>query len=237
MYGAEMDENAPRAFLARLIADRGENYGALSRLLGRNSAYIQQFIKRGSPRKLDEEDRKLLARYFGVDEVLLGAPVSDGAPHMLSDNRQESKIFPKLDAIAPICRLSVEASAGHGALTGAEDDGDIINFDRLWLKQLGLSPETLSIIDVKGESMAPTLSNGDSIMVDKADGADRLRDGVYVLRLDDALMVKRVSLSPRRGKTGLTISSDNPHYPSWPDMDAALVDIVGRVVWSCRRLI
>ena len=63
------------------------------------------------------------------------------------------------------------------------------------------------------------------------------RDGVYVLRLDHALMVKRVSLPPRRGKAELTISSDNPHYPSWPDVDHALVDIVGRVVWSCRRLV
>lgn len=237
MYGAEMDENGPREFLARLIADRGENYGALSRLLGRNVAYIQQYIKRGTPRKLDEDDRKLLARYFGVDEGLLGAPSPDSPPHMLSDAREESRIFPRLGETAPIPRLFVEASAGHGAMPGDEADGATIGFDRHWLKQLGLSPETLSIIDVKGESMAPTLGNGDTIMVDRADGTDRLRDGVYVLRLDDALMVKRVSLSPRRGKAELTISSDNPHYPSWPDVDHALVDIVGRVVWSCRRLV
>ncbi len=232
-----MDENAPREFLARLIADRGENYGSLSRLIGRNVAYIQQFIKRGTPRKLDEEDRRLLARYFGVDEVLLGAPGPDAPPHMLSDQRQESKIFPKLEGVASIPRLLVEASAGHGALAEGEEEVATIGFDRHWLKQLGLSPETLSIIDVKGESMAPTLGNGDTIMVDCADGAERLRDGIYVLRLDDALMVKRVALSPRRGGGGLTISSDNPHYPSWHDVDPALVDIVGRVVWSCRRLV
>ena len=237
MDDAKMDENGPRAFLARLIADRGENYGALSRLLGRNAAYIQQYIKRGSPRKLDEEDRRLLARYFGVDEILLGAPGPDAPPHMLSDHRQETRIFPKLEPIASIPRLSIEASAGDGALAGDEQEGARIGFDRQWLKDLGLSPETLSIIDVKGESMAPTLGNGDTIMVDRADGADRLRDGVYVLRLDEALMVKRVALSPRRVVVGLTISSDNPHYPSWPDVDPALVDIVGRVVWSCRRLV
>lgn len=232
-----MDENAPRQFLAKLIADRGENYGALSRLLGRNAAYIQQFIKRGSPRKLDEEDRKLLARYFGVDEVFLGAPSPEAPPHMLSDQRHESKIFPKLEGVASIPRLRIQASAGHGALADGEEEVATIGFDRLWLKDLGLSPETLSIIDVKGESMAPTLGNGDTIMVDCADGTERLRDGVYVLRLDDALMVKRVALSPQRGMSALTISSDNPHYPTWHDVDPALVDIVGRVVWSCRRLV
>ncbi len=63
-----MDVNDARANLDRLIRERGENYGAVSRLLGRNAAYIQQFVKRGTPRKLDEEDRRLLARYFEVDE-------------------------------------------------------------------------------------------------------------------------------------------------------------------------
>jgi phage repressor protein C with HTH and peptisase S24 domain len=131
----------------------------------------------------------------------------------------------------------VEASAGHGALPGSEEERHAVGFDRQWLKDLGLSAENLSIIDVKGESMAPTLGNGDTIMVDRGDAIERLRDGIYVLRLDDALMVKRVALAPRRGKAGLTISSDNPHYPNWPDVDPALVDIVGRVVWSCRRLV
>ena len=40
--------------------------------------------------------------------------------------------------------------------------------------------------------MAPTLSAGDDILVDLADAADRLHDGIYVLRVDDALLVKRL---------------------------------------------
>src|SRR3546814_13360797 len=54
--------------------ERRENYDALSRLIGRNPSYIQQYIKRGTPRKLSETDRRTLARYFGVDEQLLGGP-------------------------------------------------------------------------------------------------------------------------------------------------------------------
>jgi hypothetical protein len=65
-----------RAALERLIRERGEDYASLSRLLGRNSAYIQQFIKRGTPRKLDEADRQTLARYFGVDDAELGGTAS-----------------------------------------------------------------------------------------------------------------------------------------------------------------
>ena len=87
---------------------------------------------------------------------------------------------------------------------------------------------------VDGESMAPTLNDGDDIMVDRADAAPRLRDGIYVLRLDDMLMVKRVAMGPKRGR--FSVLSDNPHYPDWTDIDPALVDIVGRVVWTGRRV-
>ena len=44
-----MDEGGARAALARLIEERGADYAGLSRMLGRNPAYIQQFIKRGVP--------------------------------------------------------------------------------------------------------------------------------------------------------------------------------------------
>ncbi|MGE4321779.1 MAG: hypothetical protein AB7E60_01965 [Sphingobium sp.] len=71
-------ENIVRTMLDTLIRESGSNYSEVSRLLGRNAAYIQQFIKRGSPRKLEEEDRYVLARYFGVDENVLVAGTETG---------------------------------------------------------------------------------------------------------------------------------------------------------------
>ena len=71
-----MTDEEARAALQRLIEDKGEDYSGLSRLLGRNAAYVQQYIKRGSPRRLAEADRRLLARYFGVDETALGGPAA-----------------------------------------------------------------------------------------------------------------------------------------------------------------
>ena len=69
-----MAEVDGRTALARLIEERGEDYAGLSRLIGRNPAYIQQFIKRGTPRRLAEADRRILARYFGVDEARWARP-------------------------------------------------------------------------------------------------------------------------------------------------------------------
>ena len=73
-----MDE--ARKALDELIQQRGYNYSSISRLLGRNAAYIQQYIRRGSPRSLDEQDRAVLARFFGVDEKVLGAPDRRSGP-------------------------------------------------------------------------------------------------------------------------------------------------------------
>src|SRR3954468_7619926 len=94
----------PRALLEQLIRERGEDYAGLSRLLGRNAAYVQQYIKRGTPRRLAEEDRKLLARYFGVDEALLGGPGGPGAG----------------EGLVSVPRLDVQASAGPGAMEAEE---------------------------------------------------------------------------------------------------------------------
>jgi hypothetical protein len=213
-----MAEADGRAALARLIGERGEDYAGLSRLIGRNPAYIQQFIKRGSPRRLAEADRRTLARYFGVDEAVLGAPEAEPGR-----------------GLRPVPRLDVNAAAGAGAFDGDERGGGHIAFDPAWLRRVARgAPDQLSIIRVAGDSMAPTLADGDDILVDRGDAAARLRDGIYVLRIDDALVVKRLALNP--AARALSIRSDNPAYPGWPDCDLAAVDVVGRVVWAGRRI-
>lgn len=209
-----------RAALQALIEKRGEDYAGLSRLIGRNPAYIQQYIKRGSPRRLAEEDRRLLARYFGVEESALGGPESQA---------------PAAAGMVPVPRLAVAAAAGAGAYDGDETARAHIAFDPAWLRRLARGgPEQLSIIQVSGDSMAPTLADGDEILVDRGDRAERLRDGIYVLRLDDALLVKRVTLNP--ATRTIAVRSDNPAYPGWPNCEPGAVDIVGRVVWAGRRI-
>ena len=210
-----MAEVDGRTALARLIEERGEDYAGLSRLIGRNAAYIQQFIKRGTPRRLGEADRRILARYFGIDEALLGAPEAAPGP-----------------GLRPVPRLDVDAAAGAGAFDGDERGSGHIAFDPAWLRRVARgAPEQLSIIRVAGDSMTPTLADGDDILVDRGDGAARLRDGIYVLRIEEALVVKRLALNP-----AARTLSDNPAYPGWPDCDPAAVDVVGRVVWAGRRI-
>ncbi len=202
-----MSDTDPRATLAALAATRGDSLAALSALLGRNAAYLQQFVRRGSPRMLAERDRQVLADYFGVAEQALGAPAQ---------------------AIFRLPRLDVAASAGPGALV----DGEIVlgteTLDPALARRLGLRDGQAAIIRVRGDSMAPGLLDGDHIVVDTADRRPGARGGVFVIRIEGATMVKRVAAAP----AGLVVSSDNPAAGAVPAGDVA---IVGRVVWQMRE--
>lgn len=218
---APVPESAPvRQTLDRLIRESGADYAALSRLLGRNAAYVQQFIKRGVPRRLAEEDRRILAAHFGVSEAVLGGSATS-APV-------------RSDSLVLVPLLDVRAAAGAGAVNDLEMEDAPIAVQASWLRSIARgSIDELSMIQVQGDSMNPTLSDGDRILVDRGD-RERLRDGIYVLRVDDALIVKRLCLNPL--SQTLSIRSDNPAYPSWEECPPDRVDIVGRVIWVGRKL-
>jgi len=211
--------NDPRVVLERLCAERGEDFAGLSRMLGRNPAYIQQYVRRGVPKRLGEEERRKLARYFSIPESLLGGP-SEEQP---------------VAGLVPVKRTPVRASAGPGAIPYDEAGKPYFAFDEAWLKALTATPPSdLSIIRVEGDSMAPTLNAGDDILVDLRDSGGRLRDGIYVLRADDALVVKRLALHPAGRR--VTVQSDNPAYPDWPDCGIEDIHCIGRVIWAGRRV-
>ena len=210
----------PRLVLERLCAERGEDFAGLSRMLGRNPAYIQQFVRRGVPKRLKEEERRKLARYFSVSETILGGPAEE-AP---------------ANGLISVKRHPVMVSAGPGAIVSEEYGKPYFGFDERWLKSLTPTPPSrLAIVRVEGDSMSPTLNPGDDILLDLDDCGERLRDGIYVLRVDDALIVKRLALNPVGRR--VTIQSDNPAYPDWPDCGLDEIACIGRVIWSGRKIV
>jgi phage repressor protein C with HTH and peptisase S24 domain len=213
-----------RTRLVALAAERGVSLSALSGLLGRNAAYLQQFVRKGSPRKLEENDRRTLAEFFGVDEAELGAPPRETVVTV-------GAVAPARGADwADIPRLPLGASAGPGTLAHDAPPVDRLRFSGRWLRQQGLDPAMLSVIEVEGDSMDPTLRDGDEILVDRSPRA--LRSGLHVIRLDDVLLVKR--LEPGSAGT-LQIISDNPAYPRLERARADVV-VIGRVVWKGGRI-
>jgi len=205
-----------RTRLAEAARDNGSSLAALSRMLGRNPTYLQQYITKGSPRKLEEEDRRRLAQFLGLRESDLGAP-KEG-----SDTTTGNWV--------EVARLNVDASAGPGAIEASEEPFDAFRFSRHWLAEHGLEGAKLSAIRVIGDSMEPLLREGDEVLVDQRD--QPFRDGIHVVRLDDTLLVKRVA---SQGGGRFSLLSQNLAYPPI-SVNAEEFSIIGRVVWKSGRV-
>lgn len=211
-----MESPDPRRRLLELAEGRGVSLSALSRMIGKNTSYLQQFVRKGSPRRLEELDRGRLARFFGVDEAELG--------RLQEKSSTDSRVW------IDIPRLAIGASAGAGALPTEEEVFGTIRFSPRWLRGMGLDPDMLSVIAVTGDSMEPTLRDGDEILVDR--GLRALRDGIHVVRLGDNLLVKRIET----GRSDrITLLSDNPAYRPF-ECRPGDVEVIGRVVWKGGRL-
>lgn len=215
-----MGNDPVRQRLEQLIGERNVSLSGLSRLLRRNPTYLQQFLRKGSPRRLEEQDRALLARFFGVPESELGAPLPVPG---LGDST----------GLVRVRRLDVDASAGPGGLAEGDTPVGEIAFDPAWLRQLGVVPERLSMIRVTGDSMEPTLSHGDDILVSEFAGGQGAGDGIHVIRIDGTLLVKRLAHGSG-GRT--TVLSDNSAYPPFALDPGHDVTVIGRVVWAGKRI-
>ena len=216
-----MKSTDPRQLLLELAAQRDASLAQLSALIGRNASYLQQFVRKGSPRKLEENDRRTLAQFFGIDESRLGAP---------EENSRTSPGKAARSDWLDVPRLAQGASAGPGHLSGDEQAIGTIRFSSRWLRSQGLDPAMLSAIAVTGDSMEPTLRDGDEILVDRSPRPPR--DGIHVVRVDEAVLVKRLDLA-RPGTIALL--SDNPAYRPL-ELAPRAVEVIGRVVWKSGRL-
>jgi repressor LexA len=205
-----MESHEQRAALAALAAERGVSLARLSRLLGRNAAYVQQFIARGTPRLLPERERRMLADYLDVADAALGGPAG----------------------LLAVQRFDVAASAGPGGMAEIDLPDRPWHLDPALLLKLGVRGQAASMIRVAGESMEPTLLDGDEILVD-GDAREVPRGGgIFVLRHDGVLMVKRL----RPVGANVDVVSDNPSAPTMLAVPRTGIAVIGRVAWVSRCL-
>ena len=136
-----------------------------------------------------------------------------------------------LDDADYVAVSEVTTAAGAGAIIDTERVTGRMKFPRTWLNRHGLSASECRIIRVAGESMEPTLADGCAILVNRANR--RRRDNrIFVVRIDDELIVKRAAKDPA---AGWQLVSDNPNKTAWPTRpwppDAK---VVGEVKWAGR---
>ncbi len=225
-----------RKRIRQLIGDNKLDMKSLSLALGKNHAYLQQYLERGIPKELNERSRLLLAEQLGVDEAELGAPqgVRPGRPVARAQEQ-----IPEID---------VHAGAGGGGFTALEShSANGMTFSREvvrdhwrlpdWLLySLNAKPGNLAAFPVQGDSMSPTLLDGDVVFVDT-----RIRQpsppGLFVLADEfGGVIVKRLEVSSGPGEEDIMVrvGSDNPHHMT-KELRLDEISIVGRYVGRFTR--
>lgn len=109
--------------------------------------------------------------------------------------------------------FDIDAAAGNGIVPASEEPSHQVAFSRSWLIQNSIAADLSGLIRVKGDSMAPTIPDGAHILVDFRGKADWSAPGIYVIRHEGAIVVKRLQIIERPDGKLVVLQSDNPLFP------------------------
>ncbi len=238
-----------KAFAKRLLALVGrESYSSFGRRVGVSDAVIRKYLTGETMPSVGQvsqicghDPRLFLWLCLGIGEKPEQATEHPEVPVYARATQgddvtgiaESGAAYHQMQDYTLVDCYQVFASAGFGATVSDELKTDPMAFRTDWLKKEGLAPERLAVIRAKGDSMEPTISNNDIILVNLCNG-DALRDGLYVLRIGDSLLVKRLQFDVLGG---IKVISDNPGYETQvvTKDQRADVHIVGRVAWAGKK--
>ena len=118
-----------------------------------------------------------------------------------------------------IDKLSLQAGAGAGIYNFEVETIEKVPIP-LSLFKTPQNPDHLKIIQVSGDSMEPTLKDGDYVIINTAQKS--ANDGIYALIYDNSVIIKRVQFCLNGN---IKIISDNPKYDSFTFTKEELQDL------------
>lgn len=137
-----------------------------------------------------------------------------------------------------VVEMDIIGGAGIGALAQSGDDAPVAAEwgipDSYMRGELRTPISAAKIIEVRGDSMAPTLHSGDRIMVDTRDKRPS-PPGIFVVWDGIGLVVKRLEYIPNSEPARVRIISDNPMHDRY-ERTLDEIDIQGRVIWVARKM-
>jgi phage repressor protein C with HTH and peptisase S24 domain len=185
------------------------DYKDISLRMGRNHAYLQQFLTRGIPRELKERDRLKLAAILNLDEEDIGGP----------------RRSPSAGLGGGGLSTHVVDSNGNGLTFTAELVRDYWRLPPWIHDRINVPPRHLAAFSVQGDSMEPTLSSGDTVFIDTRHRVPS-PDGIYaIIDLFGGLIVKRLEVRENRVRV---ISDNTRHSEYMMGIDELMV--IGRYV-------
>ena len=159
------------------------------------------------------------------DNVSSPTPVPLNAPSEQTSGEPSYHLVPEYNACV---------SAGGGAENGHERVVAQWPFQPNYIRNyLGLYHADLAIVEVRGDSMEPTLLSGDRVLINISD-KQISQSGIFVLYDGGGTVIKRIDKQVGNDET-VTLISDNRIHPPY-QVNLANLNVIGRVVWVARRL-
>ncbi|WP_294266442.1 S24 family peptidase [uncultured Sphingomonas sp.] len=211
--------------ILRLMAEKGLSQTALARRVGVTQGAIAKIAgsNPGGSRYLH-----IIARELGTTAAYLTGETDDPSEGAVPAPTVQD-IAEHLDLVEVV---SIDANYGMGGtFLGSEVEEKVLHFPRAFIESITLSPPaSLTWARGRGDSMFPTIGDGDLVLIDRSNRTPREQDALWALTVGEMAMIKRLRV---RGET-VTILSDNDRVP--PDQaHADEVNIVGRVIFVGRR--
>ncbi|WP_188115212.1 XRE family transcriptional regulator [Salinicola endophyticus] len=150
--------------------------------------------------------------------------VREAGIHYLSGDRASSGADLHPNGTLPVPMYDIEAAAGAGRIFDAERIEATFYLPAALFEADGVDPAQVVGVTARGDSMGDTIRDREQVLVNRA---QRTPDGVFLLRMDDELRLKRVQ---RVAGGAWILISDNPAYERElikPD-DLASVEIIGQ---------
>ena len=217
-----------------MVADSSTNLRTASLAIERNSSYLHQFIHRGTPKVLAEDDREALAEHLECSPDLLRH--DRGLTRRARPKPAPASPYAAPRGYSAVPVIHVRASAGPGAWNDKFEEAKEtwLFADPLIRHEFRAKPEDLRIITVDGDSMEPVLSSGDRILIDVSRTVP-VPPGIFVIWDGMGLVAKRIEHVPHSEPPKVGLKSLNPEYDSYERL-AEEIRVVGRAVWVSRRL-
>lgn len=127
----------------------------------------------------------------------------------------------------------IDLAYGLGG-TFSEDAVEVrmMQFPRAWIEQITRTPAAqLTFARGRGDSMMPTITDGDMVLIDRSQRSVREQDAIWAMTVGEIAMIKRIR---SRGERVL-ILSDNDRIPA-DDVFHEELNVVGRVIFIGRKV-
>lgn len=208
--------------LKGLLDATGGKQTRLAEQLGVNQASVSRWLRGG---KIDADNRDKILE-LAIDHDLIGQSESSPTP--------DKNSIPEIDVTGGLGGgglVAIETTSRNGISFAKEVVRDHWRIPDWALSRMGVKATTVAAFPVQGDSMEPTLDDGDIVFIDTRHRVPS-PPGIYALADEfGGVVVKRLDVISRPSDETIVvkISSDNDRHPA-RELTLEEISIIGRFI-------